>query len=161
MGIDAKADYTFCVEKVHLVLPTYRLPIQFDVWLWKTSIGHFTETKIGLLGRTSEQDQLRFALASYCQPMGNQPWQNTPTVHVLDASTGESRLFERKFAKKYLEGIVDCMAEQAIKGPYPPIHALNQSPHCKKCGFQKICFQENRITDYMLIKLCQIPDRSS
>lgn len=161
MGIDVKSDYTFCAEKVHLVLPTYRLPIQFDVWLWKVSVGHITETKIGLLGRSNEQDQLRFTLMRYCQPMGQQPWQNTPTVHVLDPLTGESKLFERKFAKRYLESIVDFMAGLAIKGPYPPVHALNQSPRCKKCGFQKICFQENRITDYMLIKLCQIPDPSS
>ena len=161
MGIDVKSDYTFCAEKVHLVLPTYRLPIQFDVWLWKVSVGHITETKIGLLGRTNEQDQLRFTLMRYCQPMGEQPWQNTPTVHVLDPLTGESKLFERKFAKRYLESIVDFMAERAVKGPYPPLHALSQSPRCKQCGFQKICFQENRITDYMLIKLCQIPDPSS
>jgi hypothetical protein len=161
MGIDARASYTSRAEKVHLVLPTYRLPIQFDVWLWKVSVEHVTETKIGLFGQTDEQDQLRFALVSYCQPMGNQPWQNSPGIHVLDASTGEARLFERRFAKKYLEGIVDYLSERSVKGPHPPLHALNQSPRCKKCGFQKICFQENRITDYMLIKLCQIPDRSS
>ena len=161
MGIDMAASYTFCVEKVHLVLPIYRLPVQFDAWMWKVPIGHVTETKIGLLGKSMEQDQLRFSLTRRCQPAGRQPWPNAPAVHVLDPSTGEAIHFERKLPSRSLEGIVDYLAKRAADGPHPPLHALNQSSRCRKCGFQQICFQEHKISDYMLAKLCQIPNTSS
>lgn len=161
MGIAMESDHSFYPEKVHLTLPTYRLSIEFDVWVWNVRIGHVTETKIGLLGNMDEQDQLRFALTRLSQPIGNQPWQNRPVIYVLDAVAGKAEIFEPRFAKKHLEDIVDSLADRAIHGPHSPLHALNQSPRCKKCGFQKLCFHENRITNYMLIKLCQTPDQSS
>src|SRR5829696_5154793 len=100
MRIDRTAQYTLAAEKVNLILPFTRLPVQFDTWVWKVLLGHVTETKIGMLVSRLEQDQLRFALVSKCQPVGQQPWQNTPALYALDRESGKVDHFEQTLAEE-------------------------------------------------------------
>src|SRR5262249_39734784 len=83
MRIERASEYILTREKVLLVLPFARLPVQFDAWIWKVPVGHVTETKIGLLVLRGELDQLRFALMQRCNSSSKLPWPNTPTVFAL------------------------------------------------------------------------------
>ena len=100
MRIERDADYILSGEKVSLILPFTRLPVQLDTWIWKVPVGHAMETKIGLLVQRAEQDQLRFSLLRRSSPSGNQPWQNTPTVFALDRESGEVQHFDQTLSDK-------------------------------------------------------------
>ena len=49
MRIERDSEYILSSEKVSLILPFTRLPVQFDTWVWKVPVGHVMEIKIGLL----------------------------------------------------------------------------------------------------------------
>lgn len=153
MRIERDSDYILSSEKVLLVLPFTRLPVQFDTWLWKVPVGHVMETKIGLLVSRMEQDQLRFSLLRRCNSSGKQPWQNTPTIFALDRENGEAKHFDQTLSDKDLERVVQSLSNLAKNGPHPPLNALRQPSICKKCGYQTLCFEKNFISPHALSTL--------
>ena len=150
MQIPNDSRYTLTSEKVLLSLPFTRLPVQFDVWIWKVPVGHVTETKVGLLVTGSEQDQLRFSLVARCNPAGKQPWPNMPTIFALDRVTGEASHFDQILSDGDLERMVQSLSDLAKKGPHPPLNALRQPSACKKCGYQHLCFKNNFLSPHAL-----------
>ena len=153
MRIERDSGYILSSEKVLLVLPFTRLPVQFDTWLWKVPVGHVMETKIGLLVSRMEQDQLRFSLLRRCNSSGKQPWQNTPAIFALDCENGEAKHFDQTLADKDLERVVQSLSNLAKNGPHPPLNALRQPSICKKCGYQTLCFEKNFISPHSLSTL--------
>ncbi|MEP0807255.1 MAG: hypothetical protein HRF47_17370 [Chloroflexota bacterium] len=153
MKIERDSEYILSSEKVLLVLPFARLPVQFDVFVWKVPVGHVTETKIGLLVSRMEQDQLRFALMRRCHSSSKRPWPNTPTVFALDRETGEVQHYDQTLADKDLERIVQALSERAKNGPHPPLNALRQPSICKNCGYQSLCFEKNLLSPHALSSL--------
>lgn len=143
MGTDRTSEYSFTSEKVNLTLPFARLPVQLDTWVWKIPPG---QTKIGLLVNQMEQDQLRFALMQLCQPMGQRPWPNTPTIFALDRESGEVDHFEQTLSDDDLERVVQSISNLAKNGPYYPLNALKQRSICKKCGYQHLCYEKKQIS---------------
>jgi len=153
MMIDRDSEYILSSEKVSLVLPFARLPIQFDAWIWKVPVGHVMETKIGLLVSHMEQDQLRFSLLRRCNSSSKQPWPNTPTIFALDRESGEARHFDQTLSDKDLERVVQSLSDLAKNGPHPPLNALRQSSICKSCGYQNLCFEKHFISQHTLSTL--------
>jgi hypothetical protein len=153
MEIVRTSQYSLSSEKVHLVLPFTRLPVQFDTWLWKIPTGHVMETKIGLLVSRLEQDQLRFALMRQCHPLGQKPWPNIPIVYALDRETGEADHFEQTLSDDDLERVIQSLSNLAKNGPYLPLNALRQRSLCKKCGYQHLCFEKKQISLHALSTL--------
>jgi hypothetical protein len=153
MRIDRQSQYTLSGEKVNLTLPFTRLPVQLDTWVWRIQIGHVTEIKIGILVPRMEQDQLRFALLSKCHPLGQQAWQNTPTVYALDRDSGEVDYFDSTLSDQDLERVVQSLSKLAKNGPHFPLNALRQSSICKKCGYQHLCFEKKEISIHALSTL--------
>ena len=153
MVIDRTSQYSLSMEKVHLVLPFTRLPVQFDTWIWKIPTGHVMETKIGLLLSRLEQDQLRFALMRHCHPLGQQPWSNTPTIYALDRETGGVDHFEQTLSDDDLERVIQSLSNLTKNGPYFPLNALRQRSLCKKCGYQHLCFEKKQISLHALAAL--------
>ena len=151
MQIGRDTGYTLKAEKVCLsLLPNVRMPVQFDVWIWQIPIGHITETRIGSLISTGEQDKLRFSLLSRCTTLGSQPWSNTPAVYSLHRETGEARHFDTLLADRDLEKTVVSLSNLAKKGPHPPLNALQRQSLCKQCGYQQLCFTRNHISQHAL-----------
>jgi len=153
MSIERDSDYILSSEKVLLVLPFARLPVQFDTWVWKVPVGHVMETKIGLLVSDMERDQLRFSLLRRCNSSGKQPWPNTPTVFALDPETGEAKHLDQTLSDKDLERVVQSLSALAKNGPHPPFNALRRPLICKKCGYQPLCFEKNFISPHALSNL--------
>lgn len=153
MRIERDTDYILSSEKISLTLPFTRLPLQFDAWIWKVSVGHVMEIKIGLLVPRAEQDQLRFSLLRCSSPAGNQPWPNTPTVFALDHESGEVQHFDQTLADKDLERVVQSLSNLAKHGPHPPLNAIRHPSICKKCGYQNLCFEKNFISPHALSTL--------
>lgn len=150
MGITQDAEYTLTSETVALTLKGTRLPVQFETWVWKVSVGHVKETRIGLLTQNLEQDPLRFALLARCSPLGDQPWPNTPFVFALDRQTGEVKNHDPTLEDKDLEPLVSSLAALAKKGPYPPLNALRHPSTCKTCGYQHLCFEKHNLSQHAL-----------
>ena len=150
MLIERDARYQLTNEKVCLTLPSARMPVQFDTWIWKVPVGHVTETKIGALVSNGEQDQLRFSLLRRCTTMGKQPWPNTPVLFALDRETGAASHFDQVLANRELEKTVESLSNLAKKGPHPPLNALRQPSICKQCGYQQLCFERNFISQHAL-----------
>jgi hypothetical protein len=150
MGIERTSEYSFTGEKVNLTLPFARLPVQLDTWVWKIPPG---QTKIGLLVNQMEQDQLRFALMQRCQPMGQRPWPNAPTIFALDRESGEVDHFEQTLFDDGLEQVVQSISNLAKNGPYYPLNALKQRSTCKKCGYQHLCYEKKQISPHALSTL--------
>jgi hypothetical protein len=150
MQIPNDSRYTLTNEKVFLTLPFTRLPVQFDAWIWKVPVGHITETKIGLLVTSQEQDQLRFSLMARCNPAGKQPWSNVPTIFALDRATGEASHFDQTLSDGDLEKMIQSLSALAKNGPHPPLNALSQPSVCKKCGYQHLCFKNNFLAPHAL-----------
>ena len=153
MGIPRDADYILSNETVLLTLPSTRLPVQFDTWVWKVPVRHVTETKIGLLVPRGEQDQLRFSLTQRCNSPGDQPWPNQPIVFALDRETGEAEHFDQTLADRDLERVVQSLSGLARNGPHPPIIALHQASICKHCGYQNLCFDKHILSPHALANL--------
>ncbi len=153
MRIERDSEYILSSEKVLLVLPFARLPVQFDTLLWKVPVGHVMAIKIGLLVSHMGQDQLRFSLLRRCNSSGKQPWQNTPTVFALDHESGEVNHFDQTLSDKDLERVVQSLSNLAKNGPHPPLNALRQPSICKKCGYQHLCFEKNFISPHALSTL--------
>ena len=150
MRIERDSNYTLTSEKVLLTLPFVHLPVQFDVWVWKIPVGHVMETKIGSMVFNREQPQLLFSLFSRCNPIGDQPWPNTPAIFALDRVTGETSNFDQTLRDKDLERTVQSLSDLAKKGPHPPLNALRQPSICKNCGYQRLCFERNFISQHAL-----------
>ncbi|MBI1856424.1 MAG: hypothetical protein HYR93_11265 [Chloroflexi bacterium] len=153
MKIERDSEYILSCEKVLLVLPFARLPVQFDVLVWKVPVGHVMENKIGLLVSRMEHDQLRFALMQRCNSSSKQPWPNIPTVFALDRETGEVQHYDQTLADKDLERIVQSLSDLAKNGPHPPLNALRQPSLCKHCGYQSLCFEKNILSPHALSTL--------
>lgn len=153
MQIQRDSNYRMAGEKVLLNLPFTRLPVQFDVWVWRVPVGHVTETKIGLLGSNQNQDQLLFSLMKRCSSSGKQPWPNTPTLFALDRETGKTSHFDQTLPNKDLEKMVQSLATLAKNGPYPPLNALRQPAACKGCGYQHLCFEKQLISRHAMAAL--------
>ena len=153
MQIQRNANYTLKGEKVLLNLSFTRLPVQYDVWVWKVPVGHVTETKIGLLGSNQNQNQLLFSLMKRCSPSGKHPWPNTPTLFALDRETGEASHFDQALSDKDLEKMAQALASLAKNGPYPPLNAVRQPIICKGCGYQHLCFEKNFISRHTIAAL--------
>ncbi len=153
MKIERTSNYRITGEKISLVLPFARLPVLFDAWIWKVPVGHVMETKIGLLVSQMEQDQLRFSLMSRCNPSGQQPWPNIPTVFALDRETGEVKHFDQTLSDQDLERVVQSVSDLAKNGPHPPLNALCQPSICKTCGYQLLCFKNNFLSPHALKNL--------
>ena len=153
MRIERDSEYILSSEKVSLILPFTRLPVQFDTWVWKVPVGHVMEIKIGLLVSQMEQDQLRFALLRRCNSSGKQPWQNTPTVFALDRESGEASHFDQTLSDEDLERVVQSLSNLAKNGPHPPLNALRQPSICRKCGYQQLCYKKNYISPHTLSTL--------
>jgi hypothetical protein len=153
MRIDRASQYKLSAEKVHLTLPFARLPVQFDTWVWRIQFGHVTEIKIGLLVSRMEQDQLRFALMRKCQPVGQQPWQNTPALYALDRDTGDAKYFEQTLDDEDLERVVQSLARLAKAGPHFPINALSHPLTCAHCGYKQLCFEKKQLSVHALSTL--------
>lgn len=150
MRLDRDSEYALNAETVCLTLPGVRLPVQFDTWIWKASVGHVTEAKIGALVAGGEQDQLRFALLKRCTTLGKQPWPSAPAIFALDRENGEAKRFDQTLADRDLENIVGSLSDLAKKGPHPPLAALRQPSICKRCGYQQLCFERNFISPHAL-----------
>ena len=150
MRIDSDSDYALSGEKVSLVLPIARLPVEFDTWIWKVPVGHVMETKIGLLVSRMEQDQLRFSLLRRCNSSSKQPWPNTPTIFALDRESGEAKHFDQTLSNKDLEHVVQTLSNLAKSGPHLPLNALRQPSICKNCGYQHLCFAKHLISPHAL-----------
>ena len=153
MKIDRTTQYSVSGEKVNLTLPFARLPVQLDTWIWRIPVGHVTETRIGLLVSSMEQDQLRFALIRHCHPLGEQPWPNTPLIYALDRESGGVDHFEQTLSDEVLERVVQSLTSLAKNGPYFPLNALRQRSICKKCGYQHLCFEKKQISLHALSTL--------
>lgn len=153
MKIEHDSEYILASDKVLLVLPFARLPVQFDVLMWKVPVGHVMETKIGLLVSRMEQDQLRFALMRRCNSSSKQPWPNTPAIFALDRESGEVQHYDQILADKDLERIVQSLSDLAKNGPHPPLNALRQPSICKSCGYQSLCFEKNVLSPHALSTL--------
>ena len=153
LRIERDADYKLLREKVLLVLPFTRLPVQFDAWIWKVRIGHVTETRIGPLVSRLEQDQLRFSLLQRCNPSGDQPWPNTPTITALDRETGEVQHFDQSLHERDLERVIKSLSDLAKNGPYPPLNAFRQPSICRGCGYQHLCFEKHFLSPHALSTL--------
>jgi hypothetical protein len=153
LKIDRTSNYSLSGEKVNLLLPFTRLPVQLDTWVWRIPVGHVTETKIGLLVLRMEQDQLRFALMRHCHPLGEQPWQNTPIIFALDRESGEADHFEQTLLDDDLERVVKSLSNLAKNGPHPPLNAFRQPSICRKCGYQHLCFEKKQISLHALSTL--------
>ena len=151
--IQRDSNYTMTGEKVLLNLPFTRLPVQYDVWVWKVPVGHVTETKVGLLGSNQNQNQLLFSLMKRCSPSGKQPWPNTPTLFALDRDTGEASHFDQALSDKDLEKMAQALASLAKNGPYPPLNAVRQPIICKGCGYQHLCFEKKIISRHTIAAL--------
>ncbi len=106
--------------------------------------------KIGLLVSQIEQDQLRFSLMSRCNPSGQQPWPNIPTVFALDRETGEAKHFDQTLSDQDLERVVQSLFNLAKNGPHPPMNALRQPSVCKNCGYRHLCFKNNFLSPHAL-----------
>jgi len=150
MLIERDSRYQLTSEKVCLTLPSARMPVQFDTWIWKVPVGHVTETKIGALVSNGEQDQLRFSLLRRCTTIGKQPWPNTPVLFALDRETGAASHFDQVLSDRDLEKMVQSLSDLAKKGPHPPLNALRQPSICKRCGYQQLCFERNFISQHAL-----------
>lgn len=150
MNIARETDYVLSGEKVSLSLPTTRIPVQFDAWVWRVSVGQAMEIKIGVLTARGEQDQLLFSLLRRSSPAGEQPWPNIPTVYGLDRETGEAQPFYQTLREKDLERTVQSLAEIAKNGPYPPLHAIRQPGVCKICGYKNLCYEKHPIAPHAL-----------
>lgn len=150
LKVDLRSKYILKNEKVALILPFTRLPVQFDTWIWSLQIGHVRENKIGLLISDMEQDQLRFSLLKKCSPIGDQPWSNIPAIFALDRESGEATVFDQTLPDMDLERVVRHFSDLAKKGPHHPLQALRQPSICKKCGFQNQCFKINIISPFAL-----------
>ncbi|MBI5964092.1 MAG: hypothetical protein HY863_11495 [Chloroflexi bacterium] len=150
LNVDSTSGYILKNERVSLILPFTRLPVQFDTWIWRLQIGHVMETKIGLLVSNMEQDQLRFSLLGKCSPTGDQPWPNTPAIFALDRESGEAKVFDQTLPDRELERVVESLSNLARKGPHHPLNALRQPSTCKKCGYQNQCFKRNIISPFAL-----------
>ena len=153
MRIEREPDYILSAEKVSLVLPFTRLPMQLDTWVWKVPVGHVMEIKFGLLVQRGEQDQLRFSLLRRSSPCGDQPWPNTPIVFALDRESGEVQHFDQTLSDKDLERVVQSLSNLAKNGPHPPLNALRQTSTCKSCGYQHLCFEKHFISPHALSAL--------
>jgi len=153
MQIQRDSNYTLTGEKILLNPAFTRLPVQFDVWVWRVPVGHVTETKIGLVGSSQNQNQLLFSLMKHCTPSGNRPWPNTPTLFALDRETGEANHFDQTLANRDLEKMVQSLANLAKNGPYPPLNALRQPTICKGCGYQHLCFEKKFISRHAMTAL--------
>ncbi len=153
MQIPRDSNYTMTGERVLLNLPLARLPVQFNVWVWKVPVGHVRETKIGLLGSDQNQNQLLLSLMKRCNPSGDQPWPNTPTLFTLDRETGEASHFDQTLSDKDLEKMVQSLANLARNGPYPPLNALRQPSICKGCGYRHLCFDKHFLSPHAMAAL--------
>jgi hypothetical protein len=153
MRIERDSGYTLTSEKVSLILPFTRLPVQFDTWIWKVPVGHVMENRIGLLVSRKQQDQLRFSLLRKSSPPGKQPWPNTPTIFALDRESGESQHFDQTLPDKDLEHAVQSLSALAKNGPHPPLNAICNPLICKNCGFRNQCFNGNTISQFALKNL--------
>jgi hypothetical protein len=153
MKIERGSEYILASEKVLLVLPFARLPVQFDILMWKVPVGHVRETKIGLLVSRMEQDQLRFALMQRCHSSSKQPWPNPPIVFALDRETGEVQYYDQTLADKDVERIVRSLSELAKNGPHPPLNAMRQPSICRNCGYQSLCFEKSILSPHALSSL--------
>ena len=150
MNIARDPDFVLSGEKVRLTLPTIRIPVQFDAWVWKVPVGHAMEIKLGVLTARGEQDQLLFSLLRRSSPAGDQPWSNTPIVFGLDRETGEAQHFDQTLPDKDLERTVQSLAEIAKNGPYPPLNALRHPSICKICGYKNLCYEKHFIAPHAL-----------
>lgn len=150
IGIAQDMEFTLASEVVALTLTGVRLPVQFEAWVWKVSVGHVKETRIGLLTQNDEQDPLRFALLARCNPLGDQPWPNTPLVFALDRDTGEVKNHDPTVDEKDLEPLVSSLAALAKKGPHPPLNALHHPIACHPCGYQHLCFEKHTLSQHAL-----------
>lgn len=150
MQIERDSGYSLKAEKVCLTLPSVRLPVQFDTWVWQVPMKHVTETKISSLISTGEQDQLRLSLLRRCTTLEKQPWSNTPAIYSLDRVTGEARHFDQCLSDKDLEKTVNALSNLARKGPHLPLNALRQPSVCKHCGYQQLCFEKDFISQHAL-----------
>jgi hypothetical protein len=153
MKIPSDASCSLSPETVLLTLPSTRLPVHFETWIWKVRVGHVTETRIGLLVWRGEQDQLRFSLTQRCSPPGDQPWPNRPIVFALDRDTGEAEPFNQTLADKNLERVVQSLSNLAKNGPQPPLQALSHASICKLCGYQHLCFNKHFLSPHALANL--------
>ena len=153
MRIERDSNYLLTGEKVSLILPFTRLPVQFDTWVWKIPVGHTMEIKLGSLVHHGEQDQLRFSLLSKSSPLGDQPWPNTPIVHALDDESGEVQHHDQILSDKDLERVIQSLATLAKNGPHPPLNALRQPSICKHCGYKNLCFEKNSLSPHALSTL--------
>lgn len=161
MLIGRDSGYSLKAEKVCLTLPSARLPVQFDTWVWHVPVGHVTETKIGSLVSKGEQDQLRFSLLNRCTTLGKLPWSNTPAIYALDRETGEAKSVDPLLANRDLEKTVVSLSNLAKQGPHPPLNALRQPSICKQCGYQQLCLTRNYISQHALKDLWKNSDPSS
>jgi hypothetical protein len=153
MGISPDMEYSLDNETVALTLPGIRLPVQFETWIWKVTIGHVTETKIGLLVSRGEQDPLRFALMQRSSPCGDQPWPNTPLAFALDRDTGEVKNHDPTLVDKDVERLVSSLANLSKNGPHPPLNALHHPSTCRTCGYQHLCFEKHNLSQHALAHL--------
>jgi hypothetical protein len=153
MGIAPDMEFSLSNETVALALPGLRLPVQFETWIWKVTIGHVTETKIGLLVQRGEQDSLRFALMQRSSPLGDQPWPNTPLVFALDRDTGDVKNHDPTLADKDVEHLVSSLANLSKNGPHPPLNALHHPSTCRTCGYQHLCFEKHNLSQHALAHL--------
>jgi hypothetical protein len=153
MGISQDMEYTLTSETVALTLPGIRLPVQFETWVWKVSVGHVKETRIGLLIQHGQQDSLRFALITRSSPLGDQPWPNTPLVFALDRDTGEVKNHDPTLQDKDLEPLVSSLAALAKKRPHPPLNALHHPTTCRTWGYQNLCFDKHTLSPHALARL--------
>lgn len=85
MKMQAGTGVELSAQKVALILPFTRLPVQFDSWVWRAG----EDTRIGLLVSKLEQWPLLFSLMAKCSPSGSRPWPNRPAIHALDRDSGE------------------------------------------------------------------------
>ena len=150
MNIARGTDYVLSGDKVALTLPSIRIPVELDAWVWKVQVGHAMEIRIGALTARGEQDQLLFSLLRRSSPAGEKPWPNTPTVYGLDRETGEAQPFDQSLREKDLERTVQSLAEIAKNGPYPPLNALRHPSMCKICGYKNLCYEKHSIAPHAL-----------
>ncbi|MBK7453931.1 MAG: hypothetical protein IPJ46_09530 [Anaerolineales bacterium] len=150
LNVDSESGYLLKNEKVSLILPFTRLPVQFDAWVWKVPVGHVVETKIGLLVSNLEQDQISFSLMAKCSPSGDHPWPNTPAIFSLDRENGQAQAFDQTLPGRELERVVQHLSDLARHGPHHPLHALRQPSICRKCGYQNQCFKRDLISPFAL-----------